>query len=546
MLSCWPIRRKLQIALAMLLMTVVFLSFSGIRSTFKYRGLVRVISQRSSELPIATKLAKEVSDMRVIVCQEIAPADTFPYREDEKVKLDRFQMRQVLRNKLDAAQFQVANYEQELARNRELREFGWEPDSMSSEAKKLSEISTILNKLECKWKDGNDVCLHAIDANIEGELADLQKLVADLPGFLQSRMQSLKDEVSSEYRTAFAVVTSCLVIALAIMVTFLSMLWMWVFGPLRTLLRGSRRVADGDFDHRITMGSKDEMAELANAMNGMTRRFQEIQTDLNQQVQERTKEVVRSEQLASVGFLAAGVAHEINNPLASIALCAESLEDRMDDIFQKDDALPDSEHNESITVCRNYLRLIQDEAFRCKGITDGLLDFARIGDRQLESVNLSDVIRDVVELIGHHGEYKEKEVVCQIEEHVIAPANVQEFKQVVLNLVTNGLDSLQCGGKVTVKLAKGEHHAILTVADNGCGMTNEVKEHLFEPFFTRRADGKGTGLGMSITYRIVAEHGGTIQAHSQGSGKGTTMTVRIPLSRADDVTKEANYRYQAA
>lgn len=541
MFSGWPIRRKLQLALGMLVLTLAVLSYSGIRSTFKYRGLVRVISRRSSELPIATRLAKQISNMRVLVCQAIAPMDSAPYNY-EQVKLDRLKFRGEFKASLDAALFTVDNYERKLNENR-VREFGWRQERMA-EFESLEKINMELELILADAQD-QDWALEAIDGSIESKLKKVQNDVAELPGFLQTRMTSLKDDVSSEYRRAFAVSAICIIGSIAIIAALLAMLWNWVFGPLRQLMRGSRQVAAGDFDHRITLGSKDEMADLANAMNSMTNRFQLIEKGLNHQVKERTKEVVRSEQLASVGFLAAGVAHEINNPLASIALCAESLEDRMHEIFQADDSLPDGEHNEEIGVCRNYLRLIQDEAFRCKGITDGLLDFARIGDLRCESVNLTDAVKDVVEMVGHHGDYKEKEVVCDINQDIVAAVNIQEFKQVVLNLVTNGLDSLKCGGNVTVRLAKEAGHAVLTVVDNGCGMTDEVKQHLFEPFFTRRADGKGTGLGMSITYRIVSEHGGTIQADSAGKGKGTKMTVRLPLDREDE-KQEKNHRHQAA
>ena len=169
-------------------------------------------------------------------------------------------MRGLLHNKLGAAQWTVASYERELARNRELREFGWEPDGMAGEAEKLNEIKAILDKIECGLNsEGQDFCLNAIKSDFDTQLEKLQELVAELPGFLQKRMTSLKDDVSSEYRTAFAVSTSCVVIALTTISALLGMLWIWVFGPLRTLLRGSRKVADGDFDHRISIGSRDEM-----------------------------------------------------------------------------------------------------------------------------------------------------------------------------------------------------------------------------------------------------------------------------------------------
>ena len=118
------------------------------------------------------------------------------------------------------------------------------------------------------------------------------------------------------------------------------------------------------------------------------------------------------------------------------------------------------------------------------------------------------------------------------------------MKQVVLNLITNGLDSLETNGVVSVSLVKQEDMAQLIVTDNGCGMTDEVKKHLFEPFFTSGKDAHGTGLGMSITYRIVDEHGGHIDVFSDGPGKGSSVTVRLPLD--DMIKKENNHRHHAA
>jgi signal transduction histidine kinase len=301
------------------------------------------------------------------------------------------------------------------------------------------------------------------------------------------------------------------------------------------LIKGSRFVAAGDFGYRIKINTHDEMAELAGAMNDMTDRFQAIRDDLDRQVQVRTKQVVRSEQLASVGYLAAGVAHEINNPLASIAMCAESLEGRLAEIAPAED--------EKSAVVGRYLRMIQTEAFRCKEITEKLLDFSRLGDVQHQTTDLRELVQGVIDMVRHLGKYHEKQILFAPGEPILAPVNAQEIKQVVLNLITNALDSVDPGGTLHVELHRTAGSAEMVFTDNGCGMTGEVLEHLFEPFFTRKRGGQGTGLGLSIVYRIVADHGGQIDASSAGPGRGSQFRVVLPLV---ETQKESSHRYQAA
>src|SRR5438270_4148921 len=140
----------------------------------------------------------------------------------------------------------------------------------------------------------------------------------------------------------------------------------WVLSPVRLLQRGVRHVARGSFDYKISLKSGDEMQDLAEAFNDMTAKISITYADLERQVQERSRQLVRSERLAGVGFLAAGVAHEINNPLASIAFCSEALENRLGPILDgiRDGAEADAK------IIRNYLRMILEEAFRCKSITE--------------------------------------------------------------------------------------------------------------------------------------------------------------------------------
>jgi signal transduction histidine kinase len=285
------------------------------------------------------------------------------------------------------------------------------------------------------------------------------------------------------------------------------------------------------------------MAELAAALNGMTERFQAIRDDLDNQVQLRTREVIRSEQLASVGFLAAGVAHEINNPLASIAMCAESLESRL--------AAPSPSEEEAKLTLR-YLELIQSEAFRCKEITEKLLDFSRLGEVRRQPTALLAIASDVAEMLRHVGRFSGRSIEIADGPDQLVMVNPQEIKQVVLNLLVNALDSIEADGRVTVAIARSGRDAVLEVTDDGCGMTAEVLEHLFEPFFTRRKNGQGTGLGLSIVQRIVSDHGGRIEASSAGPGQGSAFRVTLPLADVSaapviqTASREVDHRNQAA
>lgn len=239
--------------------------------------------------------------------------------------------------------------------------------------------------------------------------------------------------------------------------------------------------------------------------------------------------------MASVGFLAAGIAHEINNPLASIAWSAEALEMRVHEILPDTETSADqSEPSADIKQMKKYLSMIQAEAFRCKEITASLLDFSRMGDPKKGPTNIADVVATVVEMLKPLSKYRDKNIHFRADYSVTATANAQELKQVALNLITNALSSVDEGGTVEINLTAENGQAVLRVTDDGCGMTQEIKQHLFEPFFTRRRDGQGTGLGLSITYQIIQEHGGDIEPSSEGPGKGSTFVVRLPLLKPNE------------
>src|SRR5207244_91291 len=259
-------------------------------------------------------------------------------------------------------------------------------------------------------------------------------------------------------------------------------------------------------DRRIEVHSGDEMEELATAFNNMTSRLQEIYRNLEHQVNERSRQLVRSERLASVGFLAAGVSHEINNPLASIAFCSEALESRLAEVLAK-------APNEG-DIVKKYLRMIQQEAFRCKAITQRLLEFSRGGERRREATDLGELIQSVLDMVQHLQNGKGKQIIFEPADCPPTWVNAQEIKSVVLNLVINALDSMDEGGTLLISLREHERLAEMVFADNGCGMSGEILENIFEPFFTRSRTGKGTGLGLSISHRAITQHGGEIEATS--------------------------------
>jgi two-component system NtrC family sensor kinase len=514
-----PIREKLLLGALLVGVIVGVLSASSFLGVYSYRRLVRGLSARAAELPRASALDEQVglarlAHTRALAGETGALADFLGSLMATGLAIDAYCQEITAGELVDAPLGD---------RSRERR-------TALRIAERLEAIDAIVRAMPVPGEPPA-VRRRAMLRNVAPELDALAELTSALPSFLQDRLHDLASEVRTRYRTLIIVTWASATAAAALLATIAGLTYRWVFRPLRQLGHGSRRVAAGDFGYRIQLDTRDEMAELADALNDMTARFQEIRDDLDRQVQSRTREVIRSEQLASVGFLAAGVAHEINNPLASIAMCAESLEGRLQSLAPAAD-------EDDARVARRYVELIQAEAFRCKAITEKLLDFSRLGEVRRQATALTALVADVAEMLRHVGRFKGRSIEIEEGQDVLVMANPQELKQVVLNLLVNALDSIEESGHVRVVARRapvpessyGGGEAVLTVSDDGCGMTPEVLEHLFEPFFTRRKSGQGTGLGLSIVHRIVTDHGGRIEVSSAGPGLGSTFRVTLPLA----------------
>jgi signal transduction histidine kinase len=337
-------------------------------------------------------------------------------------------------------------------------------------------------------------------------------------------------EAKHQFRMSMWIVLTTSVVGVLLMVSLSRFFYTWIIYPVRDLEQGVSRVAKGDFEYRIDLHSGDEMEDLAAAFDDMTARLRDMYRDLEHQVNERSRQLVRSERLASVGFLAAGVAHEINNPLHAIALCSEALEGRLGELLGR--LAVAAKNQADFEVIRKHLKTIQEEAFRCKAITERLLEFSRGGERKREPIGLDELVQSVLDVAQHLQNCKGKRIVFEPAGRVVIWVNALEIKSVVLNLVVNALDSMEEGGTLTIRLRQRGGRAELVFADTGCGMGPEVLENIFEPFYTRSRTGKGTGLGLTISHRIITQHGGEIDAASAGLNQGSTFTVRLPLQPA--------------
>ena len=523
------IRHKLVLGLGLVVGIMAVLLAGSVKGLRSYTGTLKSVASKLAELGKAHELESAVGELE-------SPISNL-WQEG--------QMETLLRG-IGRAEGSLEAYEKQLDDTLQHRR---DPSKGFNELPLVADLRNSFQKLKEARKAVKEAATsqgRSSNALMKEEL-HLAAAVKDLRGRAALLRETLQDELNDRLRDGrryygnsmiFVGVTGA--VGFVLLVSLARFTYRWIVHPVRELDSGVRRVAQGDFDHQIEVRSGDEMEELAAAFNDMTGRLRAMYSDLARQVNERSKQLVRSERLASVGFLAAGVAHEINNPLASIAFCSEALESRLADALKlvKDPA--------DAAVVSKYLRMIQQEAFRCKEITQRLLEFSRGGERRREPTNLSDLVQGVLDMVQHLQNGKGKRIIFEPALRPTAWVNAQEMKQVVLNLVVNALDSMDEGGTLTISLtldagrrtAPSGRVAELVFADTGCGMTEEVLENIFEPFFTRSRTGKGTGLGLSISHRIVNQHGGEIEAASRGPGLGSTFTVRVPLQPAEAVKEE--------
>lgn len=513
MLFTRTIRRKMVCGFAVVLVMLLTLSLSGLSGLMSYRQAVQELEYSITDAPQRVDLTAAVSQIDA------------PLKFATPIALEGAALQQTaFLEKLDLAKNQITRFRKLLD--------DVPAENIVPQQRLVSE--TYLNTLDEHIADLEKLQTGLLDLpnheqvkqRMNFHLGQLERLVEPqrlrdaIPDYHEGPEDTLT-RARGVYRSRLAVVSFTSTVAIVLFLALVRYGYVTIFSPLRKLHQGALRVAHGDFDYRLKLRTNDEMGELADSFNRMTERFQEITRDLDRRVRERTKQLLRTERLAGIGFLAAGVAHEINNPLQAIGMAGESLLGRTEELLSD---LDEADRD----LFRQYLGMIQSEADRCQQITRKLLDFARGQDASRDRHDITQIIFEVLGMIQHMSKYSDRAIELKRSEPCYAVVNGPEIKQVVLNIVSNALESMEPGGTLRIDLKEETDDVIVKFEDEGCGMTTETVENLFEPFFTRRKDGKGTGLGMCISQRIIGDHGGTIEAASDGPGCGSRFRVQIP------------------
>ncbi len=307
-----------------------------------------------------------------------------------------------------------------------------------------------------------------------------------------------------------------------------------IIHPLQKMAEATQKISKGDLSHKLEVKSKDEIGLLADSFNQMTAdlkianmKLLDWGKTLEKKVEERTREIkemqahlIQSEKLASLGKLAAGVAHEINNPLGGILMYSHLI-------------LEDAEKNSQTS--ENLKKVIR-ETTRCKNIVRGLLDFARPKKPEISNIDINELLGNSLSLLESQALFQNIKIVKNFSKALSQIlADEAQLQQVFTNIILNAAEAM--GGKGTLILEttniEAEGKIELCIRDTGHGISEEDKEKLFEPFFTTKEVGKGTGLGLAISYGIIQRHGGDIKVQSR-VGKGSTFIVRLPFKRKEN------------
>jgi two-component system NtrC family sensor kinase len=368
------------------------------------------------------------------------------------------------------------------------------------------ENSPACSNAACHYHPASQKVLGAIDADLS-----LAQVDAQMAGH----------QAALRWFLAGAIAFGCL--------TAMTFMWYFVYRAVKELIRGTHRVADGDFAYILPVRSDDELGDLAASFNKMTAEVAGVQAHIEEQVRRKTAELERvhrtllsSEKMASIGKLAATVAHEINNPLFGILTYARLV---LRELLKHDVPTRDE--------MAEQLQTIERESKRCGELVKNLLTFSRQAPSNREPNDLNTVVHRAALLVKHKLDMQS----IELKENLGADlppvhCDANQIQQVVLVLMVNASEAMPKGGtlQVSTGLDADADQGFVRVKDTGCGIPDDVLPRIFDPFFTTKEDQNRTGLGLAVAHSIVEQHAGDIAVRS-APGQGTEFTVRLPVER---------------
>jgi two-component system NtrC family sensor kinase len=381
----------------------------------------------------------------------------------------------------------------------------------------------VLNGPECS---SNGCHVHPAEQRVLGVL-DLEFSTAELETALREGRKQM---------SAFSILAILGISGVAGLLT-----WRVAVRPLQDLLDGIRRLGRGELSHRLPTAHPAEIGELAVSFNEMSRRLEMAQRELetwNQSLEERIREKTRelertrdqmvfTEKMASLGKLAAIMAHEINNPLAGVLVYSRLLRRRLAGLS----AEGGGEAAERMQQFDEKLALIESETARCGDIVRNLLLFSRRREMAREPADVNGLVDRAVKLIRHQADLGQVAIELDLDRDLKpVVCDPSEIEQAVLALLMNAIEAMPDGGRLQVRTgpcASGER-AEISITDSGPGIPEELQSRVFEPFFSTKSHGRSTGLGLAVVYGIAQRHGGNITLSST-PGQGATFRLAVPF-----------------
>ena len=353
----------------------------------------------------------------------------------------------------------------------------------------------------------------------EAEKDTIEKMrikARDIQSFTQNLSRKERADIATTIRMSIRLLVIALLLVLVFGIVINMNLARSIATPILALEKITKKIAQGDFSEQIEVKGQDELSSLEASFNLMEEKLKNALWSLEhtiEKLREKQAQLVEAEKLASVGMLAAGIAHEINNPLTSVLTFSNLILEQC----PKSDPRCDK------------LKIVVRETERARNIVRQLLNFGRETNIRAEKININRPVEEIMDSLVAQEAFKGIELSMQLGENLPdVYADPAQIGQVVLNLALNAIHAITPPGKLEVSTRTGDKFVEIIFKDTGSGIAEEHMGKIFDPFFTTKSETKGTGLGLAVSYGIIKKHGGDIAVASI-LGKGTTFTVKVPI-----------------